>query len=209
MEFITIVSELFAKPLSLSEKGMAHIPLIISVNSILDIFVETPSFVKLSVRKSLYMDKFGISNLDAIAESLKISRSTVHYRIRKLRKYGIIKRNIMELDPEKLGLEVSAITSIYVSTDKIHWYAESTDVGKKISKISGVIAVYYVLGNVDFVAFLRAKDKNDLQRLLKDISSIRGVIRTDTKFVASTIKEEKRLLINFNDNHIEGILNLK
>tara|TARA_B100001971_G_C17657789_1_gene271236 strand:- start:86 stop:433 length:348 start_codon:yes stop_codon:yes gene_type:complete len=115
----------------------------------------------------------------------------------------------MELDPEKLGLEVSAITSIYVSTDKIHWYAESTDVGKKISKISGVIAVYYVLGNVDFVAFLRAKDKNDLQRLLKDISSIRGVIRTDTKFVASTIKEEKRLLINFNDNHIEGILNLK
>jgi|TARA_B100002003_G_scaffold251853_1_gene298160 DNA-binding Lrp family transcriptional regulator len=156
-----------------------------------------------------YMDKFGISNLDAIAESLKISRSTVHYRIRKLRKYGIIKRNIMELDPEKLGLEVSAITSIYVSTDKIHWYAESTDVGKKISKISGVIAVYYVLGNVDFVAFLRAKDKNDLQRLLKDISSIRGVIRTDTKFVASTIKEEKRLLINFNDNHIEGILNLK
>jgi|TARA_B100001964_G_scaffold245768_1_gene335776 Lrp/AsnC family leucine-responsive transcriptional regulator len=156
-----------------------------------------------------YMDKFGSTNLDAIADSLKISRSTVHYRIRKLRKYGIIKRSVMELDPEKLGLEVSAITSVYVSTDKIHWYAESEDVGKKISKISGVVAVYYVLGDVDFLVFLRAKDKKDLQRLLKDVSSIKGVIRTDTKFIASTIKEEKRLLINFHENHLEEILNLK
>jgi DNA-binding Lrp family transcriptional regulator len=157
------------------------------------------------IRILRYIDKHGSTNLDAIAEGVEISRSTVHYRIRKFLDDGIIKRNIVEINPEKLGLDVTAITFVYANYDKI----DSDELGKKLSKVSGVIAVYYVLGDVDFIVLLKAKDKEDLKRLIKDITSIEGVIRTGTHFVASVVKEERRLLVNFNDDTIKTIFSLK
>jgi DNA-binding Lrp family transcriptional regulator len=139
------------------------------------------------------LDEIGNSNIDEISRAAKISRSTVHYRLRKYYDAGLIKRSLIEIDPSALGLDITAIILVNAVYEKI--YAE--ELGEKLSKIPGITCVYYVLGGIDYIVICKAKDREDLKRILREISSTEGVIRTATHFVASTIKEEKRLLVNY------------
>ncbi len=152
-----------------------------------------------------YIDEHGATNLNDIAEGINISRSTVHYRIRKFQEDGIIKKTIVEIAPDKLGLDVTSITFVYANYEKTN----AEELGEKLSKVSGVSAVYYVLGDVDFILILKTKDKEGLKRTIKDITSIEGVIRTGTHFVVSAVKEEKRLLVNYNDEAIRELFGIK
>lgn len=152
-----------------------------------------------------FIDRHGVTNLDEIARGVDISRSTVHYRMKKFFEDGTIKRTIIEVDPEKLGLDVTALVFVYVNYEK----ASADELGELLSKVSGVSTVYYVLGDVDFIIILKAKDKEDLKRAIKDITSIDGVVRTGTHFVVSTVKEEKRLLVNYSDEALKKLFDLK
>jgi DNA-binding Lrp family transcriptional regulator len=152
-----------------------------------------------------FIDRHGIMNLDEIARGVNISRSTIHYRMKKFFDKGAIKRTIIEIDPEKLSLDVTALVFVYVDYEK----ASADELGECLSKVCGVSTVYYVLGDVDFIVILKAKDKEDLKRTIKDITSINGVVRTGTHFVVSTVKEEKRLLINYTDDALKKLFDLK
>lgn len=149
-----------------------------------------------------YIDKYGNSNLDEIAKKLKISRSTIHYRLKRYKELGIIKRAIAEIDPVALGLDITAVTLIYATYEKTN----AEEVGKKLAEIPGVISVYYVLGDVDFIVLHKSKDREDLKRILKEMGSIEGVVRSGTHFVASTVKEEKRILVNYPEKMLQKLL---
>lgn len=149
-----------------------------------------------------YVDANGSYNLDDISRDLNISRSTVHYRIKRFEEMGIIKRRLVEIDPAALGLEITSITLVYANYEKI----SAEKLGERLAQIPGVIAVYYVLGDVDFIVLHKAKDREDLKRILKDMSSIEGVVRTGTHFVATTIKEEKRILVNYSEEMLLKLL---
>lgn len=160
---------------------------------------------KKDIRILKFIDQHGATNLDEIAKGVRMSRSTVHYRMKKFYDDGTIRRTIIEIDPEKLGLEVTALVFVYVNYEKV----SADELGELLSKVSGVNTVYYVLGDVDFILILKVKDKEDLKRAIKDITSIEGVVRTGTHFVVSTIKEEKRLLINYSDEALRKLFDLK
>jgi|Deesub1362A_J573_1020465.scaffolds.fasta_scaffold00105_38 DNA-binding Lrp family transcriptional regulator len=147
------------------------------------------------------IDEVGNSNIDEIAKMTNISRSTIHYRLKKYQESGIIKGTLVDLDPIELGLDITAIILVNAVYEKI--YAE--ELGEKLSKIPGVISVYYVLGGVDFILICKAMDREDLKRVLRDINSTEGVIRTGTHFVAATIKEEKRILVNYPEEMLKKL----
>ena len=147
------------------------------------------------------LEENGSINLDEIAKLTNISRSTIHYRLKKLRECGLIKRTIVELDSEAMGLDITAITFVNVVFNN----NTAEEIGKRLASISGVFSVYYVLGDFDFIVIMKAKDKEDLKRVLKEIHAIDGVVRTGTHFVATTIKEEKRLLVNYDDEKLREL----
>ena len=66
------------------------------------------------------------------------------------------------------------------------------EIGQKLASISGVFAVYYILGDFDFIVIARVKDREDLKRLLREINAIDGVVKTGTHFVASIIKFDRK-----------------
>ena len=43
-------------------------------------------------------------NLEELSEELGISKSTIHYRLKKLKEDGVITRAMAEVDPEVFGL---------------------------------------------------------------------------------------------------------
>ncbi len=129
-------------------------------------------------------------NLEQISKELKIPKSTVYYNYRKLEEEGLIRGVNLEIDQSMLGLDITAIT--FVRTKYAGASGEET--GKKIAVIPGVIAVYYVLGDIDFIVISKAINREDLKRIIDSIAKIDEVERTSTQYVLNLIKEERDIM---------------
>lgn len=131
------------------------------------------------------------ARLESIAKELRIPKSTVHYRIRRLEQAGVIERYSAKLNASKLGKDYLAVVLVRAKYGP-HYHQR---IGKKIAVVPGVWAVYYVLGDNDFVLLIRANDRDDYMRTLEKISSMPDVERTSTQIVAKVIKEDPRITL--------------
>jgi Lrp/AsnC family leucine-responsive transcriptional regulator len=126
------------------------------------------------------------SPLQEIAERVSAPVSTIHYRVKRLEKEGIILRYSAIINQEKL--EMDYITVILVRAKYGPNYYES--LGKEIAKVPGVWAVYFSLGQVDFFVLTRAHDRNEYMEILNQLMQIKGIVRTNTNVIARVIKED-------------------
>lgn len=130
-------------------------------------------------------------NIAEISEALNIPKSTVHYRISRLEKMGFIEGCYAKLNPEKLGKSFIGVTLVRARYSP--GYHET--VGEKISKIPGVMAVYFVFGDTDFVVISRAANRDELMGIVEQMMKIEEIERTSTMIVAKVIKEDMRIQI--------------
>jgi DNA-binding Lrp family transcriptional regulator len=128
-------------------------------------------------------------NLERISKELGISKSTIHYNYKKLEEMGLIQGFVPLINEGLLGLDITAIT--FVRTKYVG--GSGKELGDELAKIPGVVAVYYVLGDIDFIVISKALNREDLKRIIDAMSKIDGVERTSTQYVLTTIKEEKDL----------------
>ncbi len=125
-----------------------------------------------------------------ISEMLGISEATVHVRIKKLIKTGVIKRFQAIVDPEKVGKEVLAIVAITAEPQKYEHVLE------QLKGMPDVYEVYDVTGEYYTITKVRVRDRNELAKVLDQIGKIDGVISTRTMYVLRVIKEETRIRID-------------
>ena len=129
--------------------------------------------------------------LETIARKLGIPKSTVHYRLNRLEQTQVIEHYFAKVNTMKLGKDYLAV--ILVRAKYGPRYHER--IGKKIAAIPGVWAVYYVLGENDFILLARADDREDYMLMLEKISSMPDIVRTNTQVVAKVIKEDPRITL--------------
>jgi len=127
--------------------------------------------------------------LDEVARRLRVAKSTLHYRIKRLEKDGVIEGYHAKVNSLKLGYDYVAIVLLRAKYGPR--YHER--VGKKIAAIRGVWAVYYVLGEYDFIVLVRATNRDDYMHKLELLSNMSDVERTSTQIAAKIIKEDPRL----------------
>ena len=140
----------------------------------------------------------GTGSPDAIQEETSIPKSTVHYRIKKLRESGIIKNNIFDIDIEKLGLELTLITEIFAEYEPKYHH----QVGEQLADIEGVNQVYFTMGDTDFIVISHLASREMVEELIEGFESIEAIQRTSSKFVITTIKDEPH---PFNDFELETL----
>lgn len=135
-------------------------------------------------------------NLSMISKKVGVSKSTVHNRLKKLKGARYINGVIPLIDHSFLNGNITAFSLIKARYGPE--YAE--EVGKRISKIKGVWAVYFVLGSNDFIALIRVKEKLQLEKIVNELSKTEGVERSETIMALNTLKEDfpesLRLVIN-------------
>jgi DNA-binding Lrp family transcriptional regulator len=127
--------------------------------------------------------------LQEIAEKVKAPTSTVHYRVKRLERNGVIDGYYANINAEKLGFD-------YLTVIKVHalygpGYHER--IGKKLAKIPGVWAVYFTFGETDFFVLTRSQDKSEHLKILNVLMGTKGIERTSTQIVARVIKENPKL----------------
>ncbi|MGC8555564.1 MAG: Lrp/AsnC family transcriptional regulator [Conexivisphaera sp.] len=119
-----------------------------------------------------------------IARRLGLSVGTVTSRIERMKEQGIIRRFTVELDPEKLGYEITVVVDVYISKGNV------MDVEREIASIPGVMAVYDVTGDFDAVVLARFRTRADLSDFTKRLMSMEHVQRTNTHVVLNSVKED-------------------
>jgi Lrp/AsnC family leucine-responsive transcriptional regulator len=127
--------------------------------------------------------------LDVLARKLRIPKSTLHYRIKRLEKEGVIDGYYAKVNALKLGYDYVAI--VLVKARYGPRYHER--VGRKIASIPGVWAIYYVLGDFDFIVLIRAMNRDDYMSKLEQLSSMNDIERTSTQIAAKIVKEDPRV----------------
>jgi DNA-binding Lrp family transcriptional regulator len=121
-----------------------------------------------------------------IALSLDIPRVTVHTRIEKMKKEGVIEQFTVITDYKKLGLPVTAFIFISYNTNSS---ITQEELAEKISQIEDVHEVYLISGQWDILVKLRAESLESVGDIvLKKIRAIEGIDKTITCSSFKTIK---------------------
>lgn len=111
-----------------------------------------------------------------IARSCNVSGATVHLRIQKLEKLGIIRGSRLIIDPNKLGIGICAYLGIYLTRG-----TEYKDVVEQLKVIEEIVECHYTTGIYSMFAKIYCRDTNHLREVLNDkIQAISAVERTET-----------------------------
>lgn len=124
-----------------------------------------------------------------IASSIGVSEATVHLRVQKLKKLGVIKSFRAIIDPAKVGKGFTAIVLLKADPMKFK------EVLKEVASIDDVYEVYDVTGEYYAVLKIRASSRDALAKIIDRIGEVEGVTSTQTMIVLRTVKEEDK--INF------------
>ena len=123
-----------------------------------------------------------------IAANIKIPRVTVHDRINKMVKKGVIKSFNVTVDYKKIGYSSEAFIFVsFLSNPDV----SQRELAKKISKLPGVYEVHIISGEYDLLLKVRGKSLEDVGKLVVDkLRQLRGVDKTLTFACFETVKEE-------------------
>lgn len=114
-----------------------------------------------------------------------LSTSAVHQRVRRLEKRKVIRGYRASIDPNALGLPLTAFVSIRAFDP-----STEDDAPRKLAKIEGIEACYSVAGEEAYILKVRVASPAALEALLSEIRSRAGV-STRTSVVLSVPFEEK------------------
>ena len=121
------------------------------------------------------MDDAEISYAD-LGKKLFVSGGTIHVRIKKLQKDGVVKGTRLNPDLKLLGYDVIAFIGIYLRESSLY-----DSVAKELHKIKEIVRLNYTTGNYSMFAEIVCKDISELREVLHErLQKIKGIERTET-----------------------------
>ena len=114
------------------------------------------------------------TSLSKIARTSKTSVSNIRNRFNRLKEEGIIKGEIMDIDPSVLGYKIEAIILLKIVSSAF------SDISARLRDISGVLAVAEGFGRKNVACFVATHNTDELNHLVEQISNISGVLETET-----------------------------
>ena len=121
--------------------------------------------------------------LSQMSKDIDVPDATISHRLKKLEK-NIIKQYTLILDPDKLGLNITAIIIIQSESEK------HKNVENKLSELEEVSEVYSISGEYDILIKVWAHNLEELNRIVNTkIRSVDGVEELTEMIVKERIKE--------------------
>jgi Lrp/AsnC family transcriptional regulator for asnA, asnC and gidA len=136
-----------------------------------------------SILSTLYENS--ITPFVRIAKMLNVNEGTIRHRVKRLIRYGVIKRFTVVIDPLALGLSTMVLVIVTVNPGSVNYVA------KKIAGIPNVIEVLEVHTYGDLLLKLRGSSMNEIANIIANqIKTIEGVINTQVISVLNIWKDE-------------------
>ncbi|MFN7990950.1 MAG: Lrp/AsnC family transcriptional regulator [Candidatus Micrarchaeia archaeon] len=120
-----------------------------------------------------------------LAQKLRMHPNTLLQRIKRLEKSKMVRRYHADIDYKELGYDMHSIVMIKIKKSGL----ENEKLLKEVSELPEVESLYAVTGGADCIATIKAKNRDDLVRILKVIQTQAMVLRTTSYLVLVTYKE--------------------
>ena len=129
------------------------------------------------------LQKNGRNSVSSIAEKISLSIPATSDRIKKLEDLNIIRGYRAIINPQKIGLDLSALITIVSESssnyEKIVEYA---------NEMNEIVECFATTGRGSHMLVIQTKNTQSLEKLLRTIQSWPNVIRTETQIILSTNK---------------------
>lgn len=111
-----------------------------------------------------------------IARKLIVSGGTIHQRIEKLKKMGVIEGSTVQLNLQKLGYDVTVFLGIHLTSAK-----DLKSVIRELEKMPEVAEAHYTTGNYALLIKLHTKSIRDFHSFLAErLQSIDAIQSTES-----------------------------
>ena len=130
----------------------------------------------------------GRVRLSELAEVVGLSIPSVSERLDKLQKNGIIKGFSMEVDERQLGFDIHAFVRVRIDSSK-HYKSFMEHVMKE----DEIMECFSVTGEGSHILKVMTHNTASLEMFLSRIQSWPGVLSTNTSFVLSQLKKNKKI----------------
>jgi Lrp/AsnC family transcriptional regulator, leucine-responsive regulatory protein len=129
-----------------------------------------------------------LSNAE-MAEAVGLTVSSVHERVKKMEKKGIIAGYVAVIDPDKLGKPLLAFVRLTVNSHD----ATRDGIHRLCAAEPDILECHNVAGEDCYILKVRAAGPKQLEKLLSAIRNNAETSRSVTNIVLSTYKETTRV----------------
>jgi DNA-binding Lrp family transcriptional regulator len=137
----------------------------------------------------IQLTKNGKASQRELSKQTGLALGTVNTHIKKLENDKIIKGYFADIDPERVGFNLTAIINLRIKKGTL------MDVQALIANHSRVFGVYDVTGEWDSLILARFKNREEMDNFIKTTLSQKHIERTSTSLVLNTVKEEPRIIL--------------
>ena len=125
-----------------------------------------------------------------IAKKVGLSTTPCWSRIKKLQKFGIIKKKTAVLNPEMLGFNNRVFIFIKTNQHKKEW---ADKFKKYLLEQKQVIGLYRISGTFDYLINVLAKDIDDFDNFYQNLIDNVEIFDVSSSFVMEVMKEDTEI----------------
>jgi Lrp/AsnC family transcriptional regulator len=131
------------------------------------------------------LQRDGSLSIAELAERLNMTAPPCWRRVRKLKADGVLKRQVWEVDAEKIGLGITLYATVKLAT---HDAAATTAFREEIARIPEVTECYILLGSVDALLRISVPSMRHYEQLFYNrLSQVSGVRELHSSQVMSEV----------------------
>lgn len=130
----------------------------------------------------------------AIAEQVGLTTSTVHDRVKKMERKGVIRKYVAMVDPVLLDKSITAFIRLSVGSAAENYLASKKSVDEVCRIEPDILECHGVAGEDCYMLKVRAANPGALEKLIERIRCSAHVARSTTSIVLSTLKETSMIV---------------
>ena len=131
-------------------------------------------------------------SVDALAESVHLSRNACWRRVKRLEADGIVKKRVAIIDPASVGLGLQVFVLIRTNDHSAAWLKAFR---KAVREMPEIIAAQRMTGDLDYVLRVRVADVPAYDRFYQRLIDKVQIADVSASFVMEDVKETTALPI--------------
>lgn len=129
-------------------------------------------------------------SVDALADRVHLSRNACWRRVKQMEEAGIIRAKVALIEPEAVGLGLSAFVFIKTGEHTPQW---SEKFGRAVRDMPEIIGAYRMAGELDYVLRVRLANVKDYDAFYQRLTTRVAISDISASFVMDDIKETTAL----------------
>ena len=111
-----------------------------------------------------------------VAHRLVVSPGTIHVRMKRMERLGIVRGATLIIDPSRIGYDMTAFVGIYLIKGSAY-----SEVIKEVDSIPEIVEAHFTTGEYSIFAKVICKNTEHLREVINDkLQPISGISRTET-----------------------------